>query len=500
MTIHGWIAIVAAIAALVLAVVAIVYGDPSALKSPFALLCLDVSAWTAANPAFLAHRALALAIDRTLSPLTAPLALDFVLVFVGIKRSRLVLRTALFFVCGSLSLVSLFAVSFWRWHSFLDSRTWQLWLLASTLPTMAIAALALVRHYCQCVDREERRRALFLLVAFGTATVLGVTDSVQRFAPWCPQLSDFGMLVGAIGMAIVTFRFRLFGRELPKGTLLVVGAATAVGLYASAVALSRTGTRPVVVVMVIAAVTVAAVAAVRERMMAAAIRSERTEQLATLGRFSAQMDHDVRNPLAALKGAAQLLQRDLARPEPLINRTDFINLIVDQIDRVDAIFCRYRRLSRLELNEAVIDFNDMVTAVLARQSPSFSEKVVVESQLTPNMPPCLADPDLLATIVESLARNAVEAMPNGGALSVRTRHYSDCPPRIELSVEDTGIGMDARTRERASDDFFTTKDGGTGFGLAFTKRVARAHGGDLAIVSKVGVGTVVRVWIPVNTK
>jgi signal transduction histidine kinase len=498
MTVHGWISIVAAVAALALALIAIFHGRPNALKSPFALLCLDVSAWTAANPAFLAYPGLALGIDRTLSPLTAPLALDFVLVFVGSRRSSSVTRTALFVLCGSLSLTSLVALLVRGWHPFLDSRLWQVWLLASALPTMAVAAFALGRHWHQSVNADERGRASFLLLALGTGTMLGLSDSIKRFAPMCPQLSEVGMLVGAIGMAIVTFRFRLFGREPSWRVLIALGVAAVAALCACALALSMAGTRPVTIVMVVMAIAVAGAAAAHERVTAAAMRAERKERMATLGRFSAQMDHDVRNPLAALKGAAQLLRRDLARPEPLINRVDFANLIVDQVERVETIFSRYRRLSRLELDRALIDVNEVVCTVLARQAPGFPEGIVVERDLAPALPPCLADADLLATMIENLARNAVEAMPQGGALTVRTRASSGAPPRVELSLEDTGVGMDARTRERATDDFFTTKEAGTGFGLAFTKRVAQAHGGNLTIASKLGAGTQVRLWIPVS--
>jgi two-component system, NtrC family, sensor histidine kinase HydH len=496
MTIRQWISIVAAIGELALAAFALVHSRPSALKAPFALLCLDVSAWTAASPAYLAHPTLTLGIDRALSPLTAPLALDFVLVFVGIRRSSYLVRTASFVLCGALSLTSLVAFGVPDWRPFLGSHTWQVWLLGSSLPTMAVAVITLTRHYHQSADGQERARASLLLLALGAGTVFGITDSIGDFAPWCPHLADFGMLVGAVGMAIVTVRFRLFGRETSRRIMVALGAAATATLYTCAVALSVAGTRAVAIILVTLAIGIACVAGARERMITAAMRTERTAQLATLGRFSAQMDHDVRNPLAALKGAAQLLRRDLTRPEPVINRLDFANLIVDQVGRIEAIFDRYRRLSRLELDRSMIQVNDVVLSVLSRQASGLPDEIEVRSDLASNLPACLADADLLATIVENLARNAVDAMPGGGTLTVRTRAGVAARAGIELVVEDTGVGMDARTRERATDDFFTTKPAGSGFGLAFTKRVVEAHGGRLTIASQVGFGTLVRLWIP----
>ena len=84
-------------------------------------------------------------------------------------------------------------------------------------------------------------------------------------------------------------------------------------------------------------------------------------------------------------------------------------------------------------------------------------------------------------------------MPTGGSLVVRTGRDPDDVGGVVISVEDAGEGMDARHAERAFDEFYTTKAQGSGLGLAFVRRVAQAHGGDVSLSSKVGVGTIVRV-------
>ena len=114
-------------------------------------------------------------------------------------------------------------------------------------------------------------------------------------------------------------------------------------------------------------------------------------------------------------------------------------------------------------------------------------------------PLCQADRDLLAGALENLLQNAVEAHPRDASVIVRTAFSSARQmPGVLVSVEDKGAGMSARVRERALDDFFTTKETGTGLGLPFVRRVAEAHGGEISLISKDGAGTVVRMFIPLE--
>jgi two-component system sensor histidine kinase HydH len=487
----------AAIALLSLAALAIVRGR-GPLKIPLILLCLDVAGWSAASSTYAVYGTVALSgIDHVLTPLTSPLALDFTLAFVGALRASHLTRFAAFILCGALSVASLVAFVIPSLRPFVDSRAWGVWLLASSVPTMAVGLTTLIRHRQLTTDPEERMRTSFLLVVFGIGTLFGSTEVIASYVPSCPQLGSVGMLACAIGLGIVTIRFRLL--ELVVPWRFVVGLIAGACLIATAcwnIIHAGGAPRQVALVLVIVVLALALISLLRERVTARILRADRTSQLATLGRFTAQMDHDVRNPLSALKGAAQLLRRDLSRAEPAIDRGDFIALIIDQAERIERICDRYRRLSRLDLNRAEIDINQIVRAVLSRQAPTLPPKVTITSRLSPELPLCWADADLLATVLENLTRNAVEAMPEGGTLTVQSTARAASRAAIELSVEDTGFGMDARTRERAADDFFTTKASGSGFGLAFAKRVTEAHGGRMSIASDPGRGTRIKLWIP----
>ena len=104
---------------------------------------------------------------------------------------------------------------------------------------------------------------------------------------------------------------------------------------------------------------------------------------------------------------------------------------------------------------------------------------------------------MVGLALENMLRNAVEAMPAGGALTVRTRRdAASGAPVMRLLVEDAGVGMDARQREHAFDETYTTKPEGSGLGLAFVKRVAEAQGGRVRLLSVLGRGTGIELTLP----
>lgn len=110
-----------------------------------------------------------------------------------------------------------------------------------------------------------------------------------------------------------------------------------------------------------------------------------------------------------------------------------------------------------------------------------------------------ADADLLVFAIENLVRNACEAMGRGGTLTVATEVDRQVGARLRISVEDTGPGMDVRNLERAMGGLYTTKEGGTGLGLAFVRRVVTAHGGRFHVVSQAGRGTKAVIDLPATS-
>jgi signal transduction histidine kinase len=158
----------------------------------------------------------------------------------------------------------------------------------------------------------------------------------------------------------------------------------------------------------------------------------------------------------------------------------------------------YERIGRVEPLRSRFDLHVLARKVAALQPFASSGSIVVRTELAADPASCYADPDLVGLALENLLRNASEAMPEGGAIQISTRAASLAgTPAIALAVQDTGVGMDARQREHAFDQLYTTKPGGTGLGLAFVKRVVEAQGGSARLTSAVGRGTRVEVLLPV---
>ena len=174
-------------------------------------------------------------------------------------------------------------------------------------------------------------------------------------------------------------------------------------------------------------------------------------------------------------------------------------MLVSQIDRLEASIDRYQRLRDVQPTLAPLQVNDLVQNLVALRGVNNGSHIIVKSHLARDLPQCRADRDLVTGAIENLLQNALEAQPRDLSVTVRTSLSSARQMRgIMVSVEDRGIGMSARVRERALDDFFTTKQTGTGLGLPFVRRVAEAHGGEISLISKEGAGTTVRMFIPLD--
>jgi signal transduction histidine kinase len=274
----------------------------------------------------------------------------------------------------------------------------------------------------------------------------------------------FALAFAAIGTAACLAVFRWLDT---RGALSAVGAAT---------------------VMLVLFVTL------REVKFASDMQRERTKQLATMGRFSQQLAHDLKNPLTALSGSLQFLKKEREKGHSLGDHADFLDLMAEQVQRLRRTVDDYQRIGKIDPICEEVTINDLIRSVVGLQTFA-SDGISVHTALSLDLQKCTIDSDLIARALENLVRNSVEAMPRGGTITVRTEAVRE---NLVLLVEDQGLGMDARQRERAFDDFYTTKSTGTGLGLAFVRRVAEAHGGKVSMTSEVGQGTVVRLEIPVR--
>ena len=224
------------------------------------------------------------------------------------------------------------------------------------------------------------------------------------------------------------------------------------------------------------------------------------EKLAAVGRISAQVAHEVRNPLSSIGLNVELLEELVARsrfddPAEAAESRELLRSITREVDRLTEVTEDYLRMARLpQPNLQPGDLNALIESVLDFSRLELEQaQVVVERRLDANVPRTQIDEGQFRQVFLNLLRNGREAMPGGGTLTVETR-VSD--PDVEVVLRDTGRGMTPDVREHIFEPFFTTKEGGTGLGLAFARQVLQAHGGSLECESEEGVGTTFRIRLP----
>ena len=498
---------IACVLGLSLVLLVIWRGRRSPLATPLTLLVLDLTAsnfaddaWDAlgkpeAGPGSAWHL-----VDHALSSLTIPLALVFTLHFVGARRPfRLLLQTS--WLCGILiGLPSLLGmvpelgrVAEWG-RAFNHSPrasddpagAWyplNLFHLAVAAP---IGVSLLIRHAIRS-GPEERRRAGGVLAAMAVLVALGITDLLPG-----KGLGLLGYVVFVLCLSVVVLRPG-FELSIPRHLIprAVVAASCTVGAWIFA---ARHSTVPAVVLLLLTVLALVwLVIGLGER--ARKLEKERRSALhEKLGQFSDQFAHNLRNPLAALKGASELLEEELHRGRSLEEQEKFVRLLLTQVNRLEKVVGDYRRLGAAVPDPVPLDLNSVVSGVLALQSLAEGERIRVRSELDESLPLISGDPLLLRETLENLLRNSAEALPNGGNVTVRTGWLD--PRHVYFSVQDDGAGIEPRTYERLQ-EFYTTKPGGSGLGLAFARRIAEAHGGGLKIKTAVGKGTTVTVSLAV---
>jgi PAS domain S-box-containing protein len=222
----------------------------------------------------------------------------------------------------------------------------------------------------------------------------------------------------------------------------------------------------------------------------------KSERLATIGELAAMVGHDLRNPLTGIKGAAYYLKtkhcseigsRGKEMLESIENAIDYSNKIVNDL-------LEYSRDLKLELAETTP--KALLKKALA--SLEIPEKIRIVDA-TADEPKVKADTEQMCRVFVNLIKNAIDAMPEGGTLTIRSK---EAKGTLKISFKDTGTGMSEKTLHtlKRGVPLFTTKAKGMGFGLPICKRIAEAHGGKLSLESKIGKGTKVTLTMPVNPK
>ena len=223
-------------------------------------------------------------------------------------------------------------------------------------------------------------------------------------------------------------------------------------------------------------------------------RLRERDRLAALGEMAAGLAHEIRNPLGAIKGAAQFLAAEPNQPG-----ADFLQIIVEEVNRLNQVvsqFLDYARPYRGQMSQ--VDVAELIQRTLTLlRVPSERAPVEITADLAPELPSIQGDAHLLKQVLLNLGLNALEAMPRGGTLVVRAR-VGTTRETLEIEVTDTGEGMSQRDLRSIFIPFFTTKEKGTGLGLAICQRIIEGHGGKIAIRTRKGLGTTFLIQLPIR--
>ena len=219
------------------------------------------------------------------------------------------------------------------------------------------------------------------------------------------------------------------------------------------------------------------------------------DRLAALGTLSAGLAHEIKNPLSAIKTFVQLLPQKIGNSSfmekfniTVPREIDRINHLVE--DLLELTRRRVRPLVDLKVDSLILQVIDLHGEELKRR------QIVFQDDLTKTISSVHGDAETLYRAFSNLMINAIQAMPNGGIFSISSKLDSSSSS-LEITFRDTGIGMDETTAKNIFNPFFTTKDKGTGLGLALTRKIIEDHRGTIEVVSKKGMGTTFTVHLPV---
>jgi len=223
--------------------------------------------------------------------------------------------------------------------------------------------------------------------------------------------------------------------------------------------------------------------------------SRRQDRLAAIGRMAASIAHEIRNPLAAMRGSIQMLRSEM---EGDSSQTELMEIILRESDRLNRIITDFLSYARPRtITQSQVDVGELLhqTFALLQHSPEILKTQSIEEDIPLEPVIAVADAGQLKQVFWNLARNALQAMPQGGTLRARVELNSH--NRLRISFSDTGRGMSPDQVEHLFEPFSSTT-GGTGLGLSIVYQIIRDHGGTINVSSLEGQGTTITVELPIE--
>jgi two-component system NtrC family sensor kinase len=230
----------------------------------------------------------------------------------------------------------------------------------------------------------------------------------------------------------------------------------------------------------------------QERLNSVEAGMLQTARLAAVGQLAASVAHEINNPLYAVRNGLYLIEDDLPPP---VRQSPYWQMVGDQLGHIAGIIERMRDFYRPPRGELVpYDVNRLLQETLALAGLNLRHGTVqIIFAPTPDLPRVQCNGDQLRQVFLNLILNAIDAMPTGGTLTVRT---ITGPTLAIIEIEDTGIGIALDVRAHVFEPFWTNKPNGTGLGLSISAHIVTQHGGQIDVDSSPGHGATFRVALP----
>ncbi len=223
----------------------------------------------------------------------------------------------------------------------------------------------------------------------------------------------------------------------------------------------------------------------------------RAERLSVVGEVAASVAHEIRNPLTSIGGFTRAVLRDLENPEKARNNRRFLNIILEEVRRLERIVNEILGFVRpVTPRFEYADINAVVEQTFNMMEGEIDpKKIIITKDLQKDLPLVWMDADQIRQVLLNVFRNAVHAMENGGMLSVITTGDDKC---VKIHVSDTGPGIPSEFKDKLFTAFFTTKSTGSGLGLTISSQIIKNHGGTIEVESHEGEGSTFIITLPLR--
>jgi two-component system NtrC family sensor kinase len=223
-----------------------------------------------------------------------------------------------------------------------------------------------------------------------------------------------------------------------------------------------------------------------------------SEKLAAMGRLTSQIAHELNNPIYGIMNTLELLKTEIP---PESKRRRILDLSLSEIQRLSEMLRNMLSFSKPEEEKRrPIKIDELIEGILLVMEKQMRESnIQVEISFNPDIPEIMASTNQMRQVMLNILKNAKEAMPKGGTLTVRTSREDN---RVLIHIQDTGMGVPEENRDKIFEAFFTTKQKvkGVGLGLSVCYGIIKDHGGDIKVESEEGKGTTFIISLPVESQ